>query len=88
MMRREQLRRLPVTDEGGVLVGILALADVIRHAKKGDSKKARHVSHKDVMRVLKALTRPAPPLDEDDVATEAAAAFEAEEIAEAAVPDF
>jgi CBS-domain-containing membrane protein len=65
LMRREQLRRLPVTDEGGVLVGIISLADVIRHAKKGEGKKARHVPHKDVMRVLKALTRPAPPLDED-----------------------
>src|SRR5436190_8358445 len=30
LMRREQLRRLPVTDEGGVLVGIIALADVVR----------------------------------------------------------
>jgi CBS domain-containing protein len=65
VMRREQLHRLPVIGEGGALVGILSLADVIRHAKKGESKKARHVPHKDVIRVLKALTRPASPLDDD-----------------------
>jgi CBS domain-containing protein len=66
LMKREQLRRLPVTDGAGQLVGILSIADVIRHAKKGESKKARHVSHKDLMRTLKALTKPAPPLEEDD----------------------
>ena len=87
LMRRGQFRRLPVTDEDGVLVGILSLADVIRHAKKGESKKARHVPHKDVMRVLKALTRPAPPTEADEVAAEAADALEAEEMAEAAVSD-
>ena len=68
VMRREQLRRLPVLDGDGVLVGIISLADMIRHAKKGESKKARHIPHKDLMRVLKALTRPAPPLDEDTTA--------------------
>jgi CBS domain-containing protein len=86
VMRKEQLRRLPVVDEGGRLVGILSLADVVRHAKKGESKKARHVPHKEVLRVLKALTRPAPPL-EDDVAAEAAEALADEEIAEAATSD-
>ena len=73
-MRREQLRRLPVTDGDGRLVGILSIADIIRHAKKGESKKARHVPHKDVIRTLKALTRPAPPLDDDAAADRAEAA--------------
>jgi len=66
LMKREQLRRVPVTDGAGQLVGILSIADCIRHAKKGESKKARHVSHKDLMRTLKALTEPAPPLEEED----------------------
>ena len=70
-MRREQLRRLPVTDGDGRLVGILSIADIIRHAKKGESKKARHIPHKDVIRTLKALTRPAPPLDDDAADDEA-----------------
>ena len=66
LMRREQLRRLPVTDGDGVLVGILSIVDIIRHSKRGESKKDRHVPHKDVMRALKGLTKPAPPLDDDD----------------------
>jgi CBS domain-containing protein len=66
LMRREQLRRLPIINGDGQLVGILSIADIIRHAKKGESKKAKHVPHKDVMRTLKALTKPAPPLEEDE----------------------
>jgi CBS domain-containing protein len=65
-MRREQLRRLPVLDGEGRLIGILSMADVLRHTKKGESKKGKHVAHKDVIRTLKALTKPAPPLDDDD----------------------
>ncbi|HEX8178205.1 MAG TPA: CBS domain-containing protein [Pyrinomonadaceae bacterium] len=68
LMKREQLRRLPVINGDGQLVGILSISDIIRHAKKGESKKGKHVPHKDVMRTLKALTKPAPPLDEDDTA--------------------
>ena len=34
-MRRRQLRRLPVVNEDGILVGILSLADLIRNAGKG-----------------------------------------------------
>ena len=67
LMRREQLRRVPVADKAGRLVGIISIADVIRHAKRGpETKKARHVPHKEVMRTLKALMKPAPPLEEDD----------------------
>lgn len=71
-MRREQLRRLPVLDGDGRLVGILSIADVLRHTKKGESKKGKHVAHKDVIRTLKALTKPAPPLDDDDNTSELA----------------
>jgi CBS domain-containing protein len=71
-MRHEQLRRLPVLDGEGRLVGILSLADVLRHTKKGESKKGKHVTHKDVLRTLKALTKPAPPLEDDDTTPELA----------------
>ena len=89
MMRREQLRRLPVTDETGRLVGILSLSDIVRHSKKGESKKQKHISHKDVMRTLKALSKPGLPRDEEieDIADEAAEAAETAEVAEAAVSD-
>ena len=87
-MARAQLRRLPVTDAEGNLVGILSLSDIVRHSKKGESKKDRHVPHKDVIRTLKALTKPAPPpLEDEDIATEAAEAAEEADMAAEAVHD-
>jgi len=63
-MRGEQLRRLPVVDSEGELVGILSLNDVILHSRQGKSKKGGHVSHGDVMDALKALSQHrAPVLD-------------------------
>jgi CBS domain-containing protein len=37
LMERNQIRRLPVTEEDGRLVGILAQADVARHADERDA---------------------------------------------------
>jgi CBS domain-containing protein len=63
-MQNDQLRRLPVVDGKGKLVGMLALNDVILNSKKGKSKKGAHVSHGDVMDTLKALSQHrAPALD-------------------------
>ena len=61
-MQREQVRRLPVVDGEGKLVGILALNDVILHSKQGKSKKGAHVSHGEVMEALKALSQHRAPL--------------------------
>lgn len=69
-MRRERLRRLTVLDDNAQLVGILSLADVVRHAKPGESKKGKHVPHKDVMRTLKALAKPGQPKDDTAEANE------------------
>lgn len=52
-MQSAQLRRLPVVDASGVLHGILSINDVVIHSDKGRSKK--HISHKEVVRTLKAL---------------------------------
>lgn len=73
LMRREQLRRLPVTDDDGRLVGILSLSDVVRHVKKGESKKGKHVAPKELLRTLKALSKPAQLLLPDDDEDESAA---------------
>ncbi|HEY0404696.1 MAG TPA: CBS domain-containing protein [Pyrinomonadaceae bacterium] len=63
-MRGEQLRRLPVVDSEGELVGIISINDVILNSKKGKSKKGAHVSHADVMDALKSLSQHrAPVLD-------------------------
>ena len=37
LMAHQQVRRLPVADDGGRLVGILAQADIAREAKDKDS---------------------------------------------------
>jgi CBS domain-containing protein len=64
MMRSGQLRRLPVVDDAGRLVGILSLNDVILNSRKGKSKKGKHVSHGEVMDTLKALNlHRLPPLE-------------------------
>ena len=36
MMGREQVRRVPIVDERGDLVGIVAQADIVRHARDED----------------------------------------------------
>jgi CBS domain-containing protein len=56
IMREQKLRRLPVVSDDGALRGILSINDVILHSKRGESKKGKHVSHKDVMITLKALS--------------------------------
>ncbi len=68
LMRREQLRRLPVIDGEGRLVGILSISDLVRHAKKSESKKSKHVSYKELFKTLKALSKPGHTLliDDDD----------------------
>lgn len=51
-MRRNRVRRLPVCDDAGRLVGILALADLARATLQGDS-----LSKSDLAEVLGALSR-------------------------------
>jgi predicted transcriptional regulator len=56
VMRERQIRRLPVVDQEGRLQGILSVGDIVRNADKGKSKK--HVSNKEAMRLLKAVSQP------------------------------
>ncbi|MDX6694132.1 MAG: hypothetical protein QOF02_1735 [Blastocatellia bacterium] len=60
-MRGEQLRRLPVVDSEGELVGIISINDVILNSKQGKSKKGAHVSHGEVMDALKSLSQHRAP---------------------------
>ncbi|MCA1636095.1 MAG: CBS domain-containing protein [Acidobacteria bacterium] len=55
-MRRERLRRLPVLDGGGKLAGVLSTSDIVLHSDHGKSK--RHVSHREAMSLLKAISQP------------------------------
>jgi CBS domain-containing protein len=55
-MARRQVRRLPVVDSRGHLVGILSVNDVIRHTRKGKSKK--RVSRRAALAALRAICAP------------------------------
>ena len=44
VMGREQIRRIPIVDERGAIVGVIAQADIVREAK--DDKKAERTVEK------------------------------------------
>ena len=53
MMKREQVRRLPVVDEEGILQGVISMNDFILAAKE---TKAPAISLQDVAKALKAIS--------------------------------
>jgi CBS domain-containing protein len=68
LMREQRIRRVPVTDASGALVGIVSLADLARAARgRAGSRKPGIVSERDVGHTLAAICepgpgRPAPPV--------------------------
>jgi CBS-domain-containing membrane protein len=46
-MRQRQVRRLPVIDDDGVLIGILSFSDIVREADRARSSKSRKRPIKD-----------------------------------------
>lgn len=69
-MQSSQLRRLPVVDADGSLRGILSINDVVLHSGRGKSKK--HISHRDAMETLKALSEHRKDEEGDEGALSAA----------------
>lgn len=63
VMRQRQLRRLPVVDSQGRLVGILSIADVLRRTRKGGGR--RRVKRSEALATLKAVFRPRGAGDAD-----------------------
>ena len=65
LMRELKIRRVPVTDDGGRLVGIVSLADFAR-AARGDESLHRNgaVSERDVGYTLAAICEPGRPRPE------------------------
>jgi CBS domain-containing protein len=58
-MREVKIRRVPVTDETGRLVGIVTLADLARVARgRGSARRAGAVSERDVGHTLAAICDP------------------------------
>ena len=56
IMKREQVRRLPVVDEEGVLRGLISMNDLILLAGETKAGKAPAISSEDVARALKAIS--------------------------------
>ena len=64
-MRELKIRRVPVTDEDGRLVGIVSLADLARAARVGAASHSEEiVSERDVGHTLAAICEPGrPPME-------------------------
>ena len=58
LMRSSQIRRLPVVDEVGKLVGVIALNDLARTATHVRGRKPRTVELEDVVTTLAAVCEP------------------------------
>lgn len=56
IMKREQVRRLPVVDEEGVLQGLISMNDLILLAGETKAGKAPAISSEDVARALKGIS--------------------------------
>jgi len=54
-MRSERVRRLPVVDDDGRLVGIVSLSDVVRSASKSSGRSRSGISAEDVLEVMKSI---------------------------------
>ncbi len=58
LMRSSQIRRLPVVDEAGKLVGVLALNDLARAAAHVSGRKPKALQLEDVVTTLAAICEP------------------------------
>ena len=62
LMRERRIRRVPVTDEAGRLVGIVSLADFARAARgRAASRREDVISERDVGHTLAAICEPGRP---------------------------
>ncbi|HEU4682911.1 MAG TPA: CBS domain-containing protein [Nitrospira sp.] len=62
IMEREQVRRLPVVDENGVLQGLISMNDFILLAGEASSGKPPVISCEDVAKTLKAISAHRMPM--------------------------
>jgi len=54
IMKKQRVRRLPVTDQGGHLLGLLSLSDIARHT----GRSSHQVPGDEVARTLSAIIQP------------------------------
>ena len=62
-MRSHQVRRLPVLDADGQLVGIVSLNDLARESEREAGRKGREVSAQEVTATLAAICEPRRPAE-------------------------
>ena len=61
-MRHGHVRRLPVVDADGRLVGVLSIDDILMHAKATSSGQIADVSTEEIVRTLRAINHRDLPL--------------------------
>jgi len=62
LMRTHQVRRLPVVDGEGDLVGMLSVNDILREAARGRARRAkRDITGEDIVQMLGAICAPRSP---------------------------
>ncbi len=57
IMKTKKVRRLPVVDEHGALVGILSMDDVVLHSESARRGNAREIGYRQAIDTLKAIYR-------------------------------
>jgi CBS domain-containing protein len=58
LMSERQVRRVPVVNEEGNLVGIVSLADLVRHAKPRNSRAPGRVTESEIRETLASICAP------------------------------
>jgi CBS domain-containing protein len=59
IMKKTQVRRLPVTDDAGVLQGIISISDVVLCAEKATNAERPVISYEDIVEAYSAICEPA-----------------------------
>jgi CBS-domain-containing membrane protein len=60
LMQNVQVRRLPVVDKEGALIGIVSMADIVRESARLQYGQRQQVPASEVMTTLAAICTPAP----------------------------
>lgn len=60
LMRKHQIRRIPVVADDGKLAGILCLDEVVLHAERANGRRITGISYEDVVDTMKAICEHRP----------------------------
>jgi CBS domain-containing protein len=60
IMRHEKIRRIPIVNDAGLLIGIVSLNDLVLRAEEGKGGREPRLSYEDTMNTLKAICEHRP----------------------------